>query len=174
MATKKAAKKKSAKSADIIEMLKEDHERVRAMFEEFEGLDPEEDREAMQAIVEQTCAELEVHATLEEELFYPQVREALEEADIVDEAEVEHQSARDLIEQLKALAPDDAKYAATFKVLGEYVNHHVEEEEGEMFKQVKKAKALDLEAMAEEAKTRKAQLMAEMGLATEDEAAEEQ
>src|SRR6185369_5073775 len=92
-----------------------------------------------QALVERTCAELEVHAELEEQLFYPAARRALKEEDLIDEAEVEHTSLKVLIEQLKGMSPGDPKYAATFKVLGEYVNHHVKEEEGEIFPGMTKA-----------------------------------
>ena len=129
-----ASRNNSAARSEIIEELKEDHKRVRQAFREAEKLDAEEDGEELKALVDQTCAELEVHAQLEEELFYPAAREVLKEADLVDEAEVEHMSAKALIAQLREMSPEDEKYAATFKVLGEYVNHHIKEEEREMFR----------------------------------------
>lgn len=172
MATKKAARKSGKKADDLLGMLKEDHERVQAMFEEFDSLDLEEDQETAQMLAEQACAELEIHAQIEEELFYPALRAQIEDTDLIDEAEVEHNSARDLIEQLKQLAPDDPKYVATFKVLGEYTNHHIEEEENELFKHAKKAK-IDWAEVAEQARTRKEELMAEMGLAAEEDEPEQ-
>ena len=153
-----ASRNNSAAKTEIIEELKEDHKRAKQAFREAEKLDAEEDGEELKALVEQTCAELEVHATLEEELFYPAAREVLKDGDLIDEAEVEHGSGKALIAQLRAMGPEDDKYAATFKVLGEYINHHVKEEEGEMFPKVKKAK-LDTAALGERIAARKAQIM---------------
>src|SRR4030095_7776608 len=90
---KMASRNNSAAKTEIIEELKEDHKRARQAFRAAEKLDPEDDAEELKEIVDQTCAELEVHATLEEELFYPVAREVLKEADLIDEAEVEHNSA---------------------------------------------------------------------------------
>jgi len=140
-------------------MLQEDHKRVQKMFKQFGRMD-REDTEAMQELVETVCHELEVHTTLEEELFYPALREALDEEqmEMLEEAWIEHDSAKQLIAALQELQPDDAKYAATFTVLGEYVNHHIEEEESEIFKQARKAK-LDTQALGEEMLARREELM---------------
>jgi len=124
---------------EIIAMLKDDHKRVKKAFRDFEKLDPQEDAQSCQTLVERTCAELEVHAELEEQLFYPAARAVIKEEDLIDEAEVEHSTVKMLIEQLKGMGPADEKFAATFKVLGEYVQHHIKEEEGEMFKQLGRA-----------------------------------
>jgi hypothetical protein len=145
-------------------MLSEDHKKVQELFKKFEKAKDKEDGEACEAIAKEACGELEVHASLEEELFYPAAREALgEEDDLVEEAEVEHQSAKDLIGQLRSMDPEDPKYAATFVVLAEYVKHHIKEEEGEMFPKLKKAK-MEVEALGENMKHRKLQLMEELGL----------
>ena len=101
-----------------------------------------------------------MHTTLEEEIFYPAVREAIDDDDIMNEASVEHETAKMLIEQLENMQPDDPNYYATFTVLGEYVRHHVEEEESEMFPQAKKSD-LDLKALAEEMRQRKTELVGE-------------
>ena len=85
------------------------------------------------------CVTLTVHATIEEELFYPAAREAEVETDLLDEAEVEHASAKDLIAQIEGMGPDDELYDAKVTVLGEYIDHHVKEEEGEMFPKCRKA-----------------------------------
>jgi hemerythrin-like domain-containing protein len=127
-------------------------------------MDPEQDPESAQALIERTCAELEVHAELEEQLFYPAAREALKEEDLVDEAEVEHTSVKVLIEQLKGMSPGDPKYAATFKVLGEYVNHHIKEEEGEMFPGLTKT-GVEWDSVLEQMTSRREELMEEKGLA---------
>ena len=151
--------KTRSKSAAAIEMLKEDHAKVKKAFKEFETLD-REDTEACRQLVQTVCDDLKVHTTLEEEIFYPAVREAIEDEDIMNEASVEHETAKMLIEQLENMEPDDPNYFATFTVLGEYVMHHVKEEEGEMFPQAKKA-GIDLEALGERMQDRKSELLAQ-------------
>lgn len=150
----------AASKADAIELLLEDHKKAKKLFKEFEKA-REGDAEAKIALVQQACMELKIHATIEEEIFYPAVRDALDEDDLMNEAEVEHDSAKDLISQIEGMESEDPMYDAKFTVLGEYVNHHVEEEEKEMFPKVKKAK-LDLEALGEEMLARKESLMSEM------------
>jgi hemerythrin-like domain-containing protein len=103
-----------------------------------------------------------VHAQVEEEIFYPAVREALKETDLIDEAAVEHQTAKDLIKQIQAAGEPDDMFDAKVKVLGEYIDHHVKEERGEIFPKARSAKKLDLMAMREELETRKEELMSEM------------
>lgn len=156
----KTQTKTAAKTANAIDLLKEDHEKVRKAFKEFENMD-RADAESCRELVETVCADLRVHTTLEEEIFYPAVREAIDDEDIMNEASVEHETAKMLIEQLENMEPDDPNYFATFTVLGEYVIHHVKEEEGEMFPQAKKAKDLDLEELGARMRERKEELMAE-------------
>jgi iron-sulfur cluster repair protein YtfE (RIC family) len=84
-----------------------------------------EDTATVQELVTMVCSELKVHTAIEEEIFYPAVRKAIEDEDLMNEAKVEHQSAKDLITQLEAMKADDPLYPATFTVLGEYVLHHV-------------------------------------------------
>jgi hemerythrin-like domain-containing protein len=168
-----ASRNNSAARNEIIEELKEDHNRVRAAFRAAQKLDAEEDGEELKEIVDQTCAELEIHAQLEEELFYPAAREALKEPDLVDEAEVEHNSAKALIAQLREMSPEDEKYAATFKVLGEYVNHHIKEEENEMFPGLQGRSGAEWEQVQQQMETRREQLMSEMGLMQEADEADE-
>jgi len=153
----------SAKT-QIVAALKEDHKKAKKAFRDFEKMDPERDPESAQALVERTCAELEVHAELEEQLFYPAAREALKEEDLIDEAEVEHTTVKVLIEQLKGMNPGDPKYAATFKVLGEYINHHVKEEEGEIFPGLTKT-GVQWDSVLEQMTTRREELKEEKGLA---------
>lgn len=159
----------SGAKSKIVAMLKADHKKAKKAFKDFEKMDPQEDPESCQALVQQTLAEVEVHAELEEQLFYPAARGAIKEEDLVDEAEVEHMTAKVLIEQLKGMGPDDEKFSATFKVLGEYLKHHIEEEENEMFKQLTQAGA-EWDTVLEEMQSQRQQLMQEKGLPAEDQA----
>lgn len=122
----------------------------------------EEVAEERQAVAQQICLLLTVHAKAEEEIFYPAARDAIDEDDLLDEAEVEHASAKDLISQIEAMNPDDALYDAKVIVLGEYIDHHVKEEEGELFPKCRTAD-MDLQALGQAIDTRKAELMEEMG-----------
>jgi hemerythrin superfamily protein len=153
---------RSSSSDDAVSMLMEDHKKVQKLFRDFEKAHDKQDDEACKEIAEHVCAELEVHTTLEEELFYPAAREALgEDEELVDEAEIEHQSAKDLIAELRGMDAADQKFAPTFTVLSEYVRHHIKEEEGEMFPRVKKAK-VDVTGLSQEMAARKTQLMQDM------------
>jgi hemerythrin superfamily protein len=150
---------------NAIDMLLEDHKKVQKLFKDFEKLD-REDTEACQEVVSTACIELKIHSMLEKELFYPAVRDQVEkeeDQDLLNEAEVEHQAVDQLVETLEGMDPGDAMYAAHFTVLSEYVKHHVQEEEKEMFPRVKKMKSLDLDALGEEMKGRKQELMTEFG-----------
>lgn len=161
MATERSSSRARASARnEILTMLKDDHKRVRKAFRDFEKLDAEEDPERSRALVEQACGELEVHAALEEELFYPAVRGFLKEEELLEEAEVEHTSAKALIAQLKGMDPDDPKFAATFTVLGEYVKHHIKEEEGELFPQLSGAR-LDWDELCDQIHERRDALMAQ-------------
>ena len=151
--------KSKAKATGAVELLKEQHDKVKKAFKEFEKLD-REDNEAQQQLVQRVCEDLKLHTTLEEELFYPAAREAIDDEDILNEAQVEHETAKMLIEQLENMGPEDPNFHATFTVLGEYVVHHVKEEEGEMFPQVKKTD-LDLEELGARMRRRMEELMGE-------------
>jgi len=151
---------KSNPRNDIITMLKDDHKRAKKAFRDFAKLDAQEDTAECLALVTQTCGELKVHATLEEELIYPAARSVLSDEDLIDEAEVEHATFKSLIQQLESMSPQDDKFAATFTVLGEYIEHHVGEEEGEMFPMLAKAE-LDWPALNKEIVARRQELMEE-------------
>src|SRR5436853_6855129 len=149
---------KTRSKSNAIDQLKEGHVKVKKEFKEFESMD-RADTETCRQLIATVCEDLKVHTTLEEEIFYPAVRAAIEDEDILNEAAVEHETAKMLIEQLENSGPDDPNYFATFTVLGEYVMHHVKEEEGEMFPQAKKAEGLDLDALGEEMRARKEELV---------------
>ena len=132
---------------DAISLLKQDHREVSALFKKFESA-----KSGKGAIAAEVCKLLTVHAQVEEELFYPAAREALDDneegEDLLDEAEVEHASAKELIAQIQASEEDEDLFEAKVKVLGEYIEHHVKEEENELFPKVSKTD-LDLEALGE-------------------------
>jgi hemerythrin superfamily protein len=159
-ARKPAARRAAARKPDAIDLLTADHKEVKKLFKAYDKLvESEAEAAEKQEIAVQICAMLTAHATAEEEIFYPAAREILEEdEDLVDEATVEHASAKDLIAQIEAGTPDDPLFDAKVKVLGEYIDHHVKEEEGEMFPKVRKSD-LDLEALGEDIEARKAELL---------------
>lgn len=168
-ATKTPATKAPAASGsttagqDAIALLKADHAEVKKCFKDYQKLvDQEAGSDDRQAATEQICLLLTVHAMIEEEIFYPAAREVLgDEVDLIDEADVEHASAKELIAQIRAATPDEDHYDAKVKVLGEYIDHHVKEEQDELFPKVRKAK-LDIKALGAELEERKQALMAEM------------
>ena len=143
---------------DAIALLTEDHKKVKDLFEKFEKLS-DRSKVNKKKIADQICLELTVHTQVEEEIFYPAVREPIKDDDLMDEAMVEHASAKDLIAQISDMDPGDDLYDAKVKVLSEQIEHHVEEEEGEMFPKVRKAK-VDLVALGEQMAARKEELMA--------------
>jgi len=155
---KKPAARKTARSAprDAVAMLKADHQKVSALFEQFEkARSPAKKKELVATI----CQELTVHTALEEEIFYPEVKAALKDKELVPEAKVEHASVKDLIAQVEGREPDGEDYDAKVKVMGEFVKHHVKEEQTEMFPKAKKTR-LDFVALGERMAQRKQELMA--------------
>jgi hemerythrin-like domain-containing protein len=162
MAARSTQTRSSDSPRDAIALLKEDHRTVSALFEEFEKADEEE----QSSIAQRVCQLLTVHATIEEELLYPAAREAFddeEETDLVNEAEVEHASAKELIAKIEGMASDDEHFKATVTVLSEYIKHHVKEEENELFPQLKKTD-LDLKELGGRLADRKFALMEQMGI----------
>ena len=158
---------KTHSSTDAIAVLKADHEKVTKLFKKFQKLHDEKEDEAAEQVVIQICDDLTIHASVEEEIFYPAVREAIDEEELVDEAEVEHASAKDLIAQIAEMTPGDDKYAAKVIVLGEYIAHHVKEEQDEMFPKAKKS-TLDMHELGTRLLERKKELRAEMELEDEE------
>lgn len=150
-AAKKTVAKKAAKVSrtDAIALLTADHKRVKKMFKQFDKMKEDGASADKQALAQQICAELTLHAEVEEQIFYPATREAIDDDDMLNEAEVEHASAKDLIAQIESGDPSDPLWDAKVTVLGEYVDHHVQEEEEEMFKKARKAK-MDLEALGQQ------------------------
>jgi hemerythrin-like domain-containing protein len=150
---------------DACDLLDADHRAVKRMFKDYEELTNSRARSAAQKkmdLARQICHELTVHAQIEEEIFYPAVRAAIKDTDVIAEAEVEHQSAKDLIAQIEEMAEADEMFDAKVKVLGEYCDHHIKEERNEIFPKARSARKLDLVAMRDELMARKEELMGEM------------
>jgi hemerythrin superfamily protein len=160
-------KQTQEKGQDAIQLLRQDHDEVRKLFEEFESAD--EDRKF--ELAAEICQALTVHATIEEEIFYPQVREAIDAEDLMTEAEIEHATVKQLIERVQAGEVDEIQLTAMIKVMHEYVNHHVNEEQRKIFPRVRRAQ-LDLVAMGQELLDRKRELEVELQDAMVDESDE--
>jgi hemerythrin superfamily protein len=164
MAAAKKAASRRARPRDALQLLKADHAEVSAMFEKYENgrLSAERKRRLAQEI----CTALTIHAQIEEEIFYPAAREieTRQTEPMLDEAEVEHGSIKDLVAAIEEGSPDDELFDARVKVLGEYVKHHVKEEEGELFPKIKKSR-LDLEEIGEQLAARKEELSTSMSAA---------
>jgi hemerythrin superfamily protein len=143
---------------DAVALLKADHREVDQLVQQFENA--RSDRK--EAIARRICTALTVHAQIEEELLYPAARNVLDpdDMDLVDEADVEHASIKQLVAEVESASPSDALYDAKVKVIGEYVKHHVKEEERELFPKLRRTE-LDLKALGAQLAERKQALMQE-------------
>lgn len=146
---------KTTTAQNALTMLKKDHDKVKGLFEKFEKARGEQKKKAL---AEEAIRELKVHATLEEEIFYPAVRNALKAKDLLDEATEEHHVAKVLIAELTSLPLEIERYEAKFTVLAENVRHHIKEEEGEMFPQARKSR-IDLKEIGDLMANRKEALL---------------
>jgi len=152
---------------DAISLLTQDHDAVKQLFSAFKALADSEAPAGAEkaALAEQICMHLTVHAQVEEEIFYPAVREAIDDDALMDEAEVEHATAKDLIADISSMNPDDALFDATLAALGEYVDHHVKQEQRGMFAKARTA-GLDLAELGAEIAARKRALLSEYSVQT--------
>ena len=141
------------KNPDAVALLKKDHDEVEQLFKDFEKASGDGRKEKL---AREICRQLTIHAQIEEEIFYPACEGKVEE-DLLKESYVEHDAAKLLIAEIEAGGPSDEFYDAKVKVPGELVDHHVEEEEEEMFPKMKELK-LDLKALGEEMAARAAEL----------------
>ena len=164
--TKRADTKKSnqdkveqtgMESVSAIDLLEADHQEVDGFFDEYETLENTSEKEKLALKI---CLALTVHTQIEEEIFYPAIREAIDKSELIDEAIVEHASAKQLIAEIEEMDTGDELYDARVKVLGEQVRHHVEEEEDELFPEVESSE-LDLEALGKKMVERKSALLKE-------------
>lgn len=153
LARKQPQEETNVKPQDAIKLLRADHKLVNTLFEQYES---SRSSVKKQALVAQICIELTIHAQIEEEIFYPAVKQALKDKELVPEAYVEHQTLKNLIAEIEAAEPGEM-YEARVKVLSEYVKHHVKEEQNELFPKVKESK-LDLLELGSLLMQRKEQL----------------
>lgn len=156
-----ARKRTKGGKDDAVKLLKADHKEVSDLVAKFENGRLSKDRKV--AVAKQICMALTVHAQIEEEIFYPAAREAVRSGeDLLDEAEVEHGSIKELVAAIEDASPDnDDLFDARVKVLGEYVKHHVKEEEGQLFPKIRKSD-MDLAEIGQQLATRKEELMREL------------
>jgi len=147
-------------AGNAFDVLEDDHREVEEWFDEYDELkDSDEDRKA--ELAEKICLALKVHAQIEEEIFYPQAREATKDNDLIDEAVVEHATVKNLIGEIEAMEVGDEFYDAKIRVLSEMVKQHIKEEEENLFLELQSTK-MDLDAVGKKLAERKQDLMAEM------------
>ena len=152
---------RAKRQKDACDLLDADHKAVKAMFKEYETLTESRSRSPAKKrqLADRICRQLSVHATVEEEIFYPAARQAIKDNPLMNEATVEHAGAKDLIAQIRGMDAGDEMFDAKVTVLGEYIDHHVKEERTEMFPKARKTK-LDLVKLSEQLEQRKQALMA--------------
>lgn len=156
----KAAPVAAAKAKEATALLRADHKHVSDLFEQYESARTVTRKKAL---VAEICQELTVHAQIEEEIFYPAVKKALKDKELIPEATVEHATLKDLIAQVEGVEPDGEMFDAKVKVMSEYVKHHVKEEQNEIFPKAKASK-LDLVELGNQLAARKAELMGQGGV----------
>ena len=142
-------------------LLIEDHEIVLKLFKDYEKLKSKGSASEKRDLALKICAELKVHTQIEEELYYPKLREHADQASLLNEAKVEHESAEQLISEIESMSPDETLYDAKVKVLGEYIKHHIKEEQNEMFPAAKKA-GIETPELADEMLERKEALKSKL------------
>jgi hemerythrin superfamily protein len=156
--TKTPAKRSSAAAADALSLLIADHAQVKKMYKQYQKLaDQQAPASERETLAMNICRALTLHAQVEESIFYPAARAAVKEQDLLDHADVEHASAKELIQQITSMQPDESHYDAKVCVLCEYVAHHVQEEEEELFPKIRKAK-LDLAGLGQQIQQEKERL----------------
>jgi iron-sulfur cluster repair protein YtfE (RIC family) len=136
---------------DACTLLDDDHKKVEQLFMQYQSADPARKNQLAQTI----CHELTVHTQIEDEIFYPAVRKATGDNQLVDEAKREHDEARQLIQQIER-QPSEHLMTALQKA----IEHHVSEERSEMFPKARQASGLDLVQLAQQLEARKSELMA--------------
>lgn len=155
--TKKVERVAQKKVPDATALLRADHKEVDTLFKEYEATKSVAKKKTL---VSQICTALTVHAQIEEEIFYPAVKLALKDKELIPEASVEHATLKNLIAQIEGVEPDGEIYDAKVKVLSEYVKHHVKEEQNEIFPKAKESSKLDLVDLGAKLQERKDELLA--------------
>lgn len=152
--TSRTSRRRSTQTA--LDLLKADHAEAKKLFMQFERFKKSDDSEGMQQCAQTVCRALTVHAQIEEEIFYPALRAAPDADDALDEADVEHSHIKELVQEIVS-QPHGDLFEARVKVLAEYVDHHVKEEESTIFSKARKA-SVDLAALGEQLAARKEEL----------------
>src|ERR1700738_3969761 len=152
-------KETQAASPSAVDLLEQDHREVEEWFDEYDELKEDDARKA--ELAQKICLALKVHAQIEEEIFYPQAREATKDNDLIDEAVVEHATVKNLIAEIESMEVGEDLYDAKIRVLGEMVKQHIKEEEESLSPDLGPA-TIDLEGFGKELAERKEELMAEM------------
>jgi CRP-like cAMP-binding protein/hemerythrin superfamily protein len=147
---------------DAIAFLAADHQKVKSLFAEFDQLKLQGSAQDKAALIHQICSVLKVHAAIEEEIFYPAARDAIDDSDLMNEALAHHAGAKELVAELEKMNPHDQLYDAKVTVLRRQIEHHVKEVEAKIFPQVIKAK-LDTAALGAKMSQRRAKLVSAMG-----------
>ena len=155
-----ATNTQKAQAAQLTDMLRKDHKKVKRLFKKFQNTTKAKDK---RQIVETALKELEIHAKLEESLIYPAICRKMKDQDLMDEALEEHHVVHGIIGELKRMEPGDERYDAKVTVLKELVKHHIQEEEKELLPKAEK-RDIDWEQLTDRVKERKAQLMENAGL----------
>ena len=153
----------TTKMKDACDLLDADHKAVKKMFTDYEDLTETggNTKQKKRALADKICNELIVHTQIEEEIFYPAIRKPVKDDPMMNEAEVEHAGAKDLIAQIQQMNVSDPMFDAKVTVLGEYIDHHVKEERTDMFPKARATK-VDLFALRDVLQMRKDELMAEL------------
>ena len=152
-----------SRNPDAIKLLKDDHSEVSALFDKYRKAHKRLSESQKESLAQEICQMLTVHTQIEEEIFYPACREHVKGAEeLLAEAKVEHQSAKDLIAKIEEGSPDGEDYDAEVMVLGEFVKHHIKEEQTELFPKVRKS-GLDLKELGQQLAERKSSLMGNEG-----------
>jgi iron-sulfur cluster repair protein YtfE (RIC family) len=156
-ATLVSKSREASRSTNALTLLRKDHKIVSELFDEFERKSSRGSSAALKELAEKICAELTVHAQVEEEIFYPTLREAFpEHEDVLDEAAVEHASVKELVGKIQS-GEQSELFEAQVCVLGEYVRHHVKEEHA-LFTKIQKSRKVDFEEFGAKLAERKAEL----------------
>lgn len=135
----------ASRSPEALRLLKEDHARVQSLFNQYEKMESDAEK---QEVANMICHELKQHTALEEQIFYPAVRRAIQDQEVMNEADVEHAGAKNLMAKIEKTTPADSHFDALVTVLGEAIRHHVKEEEGKMFRLIRKSD-LDLDELGQ-------------------------
>lgn len=144
----------------LLAMIEDDHHRIERGFDYGASIDPDDDPDQWRHWIQRCCVELESHSCLEEELLYPAARQAIETPGLIAESEVEHDAARELIGWLRQNEDDEDRQVAVFKVLGDYVRHHLQHERERVIPQLRRAE-LDWDALLHAMLLRREELAAE-------------